>query len=111
MATDDRSFNERIRDRFFGRTHASDADADASTGIGDSESGPRADQPPGLSPAPRGSGVSEMGFFGRVPRPGGFDSPPEEPIEFDGPLPWELGGPAGEDGGDERTPDQKRDNR
>jgi hypothetical protein len=33
-----------------------------------------------------------MGFFGRVQRPGGFDEPPEEPVELEGELPWELGG-------------------
>lgn len=88
MATPDRSFNERMRDRFFGRRPG--------------ESGEPADEPAGLDAVPRGSGVSEMGFFGRVQRPGGFDAPPEEPVELEGPLPWELGGPKpDEEGGPE----------
>ncbi len=31
-----------------------------------------------------------VGMLGHAPDPGPFDSPPPEPIDFDGPLPWEL---------------------
>ncbi|GAA2247686.1 hypothetical protein N1031_17695 [Herbiconiux moechotypicola] len=57
------SFNERLRRRFFG-----EKTTDASV-------------------LPKGN---QMGFFGRVERPGGFDEPPAEPVELEGPLPWEL---------------------
>ncbi|WP_291054883.1 hypothetical protein [Herbiconiux sp.] len=71
-----KTFNQRLRDRYFGRTRpGTDAAAEA-----ESESSlPKSNQ---------------MGFFGRVQRPGGFDRPPEEPVELDDDdLPWELGGP------------------
>jgi len=29
-------------------------------------------------------------MLGHAPEPGPFDEPPAEPIELDGPLPWEL---------------------
>jgi hypothetical protein len=93
-----RSFNERLRDRFFGRTPG---------GSDEQTEQPEPDGPAGLSAAPRGSGVSEMGFFGRVPRPGGFDAPPEEPIELEGPLPWELGGPRTESADGEPEDDSR----
>ncbi|MCS5732363.1 hypothetical protein [Herbiconiux daphne] len=63
-----KSFNERLRDRYFGRRRAADAAATDSV-------------------LPKSN---QMGFFGRVQRPGGFDTPPAEPIELEGPLPWEL---------------------
>jgi hypothetical protein len=71
-----RSFNQRLRDRYFGRPRP-DAAVDAPA-----------------DPAPDSvlTKSNQMGFFGRVQRPGGFDTPPDEPIEFEGPLPWELGG-------------------
>ncbi|AXH36824.1 hypothetical protein DVJ78_16650 [Humibacter sp. BT305] len=98
MAMKDRPFNERMRDRFFGRRPG-----------GESEP---ADEPAGLDATPRGSGVSEMGFFGRVQRPGGFDAPPAEPVELEGPLPWELGGPRPEeDGGADPAPSGEGDGR
>ncbi len=31
-----------------------------------------------------------IGMLGHAPESGPFDSPPPEPIEFDGELPWEL---------------------
>ncbi|QJU52330.1 hypothetical protein SCB71_02790 [Herbiconiux sp. KACC 21604] len=68
------SFNERLRARYFGRRAAGETDAEAA----EAESVRRKS--------------NQMGFFGRVERPGGFDSPPEEPVELEGPLPWELGG-------------------
>ena len=69
-----RSFNERLRDRYFGRRRNGETDAQATAA---ESSLPKANQ---------------MGFFGRVQRPGGFDAPPEEPVQLEGPLPWELGG-------------------
>lgn len=68
-----RSFNERLRARYFGR--------------------PRGDEPM-TTPEPESvlPKSNQMGFFGRVERPGGFDRPPREPVELDGPIPWELGG-------------------
>ncbi|WP_368497379.1 hypothetical protein [Herbiconiux sp. A18JL235] len=75
-----RSFNERLRARYFGRRPSGETDAEA----GEAESVRRKS--------------NQMGFFGRVERPGGFDSPPEEPVELEGPLPWELGGDAETDG-------------
>ncbi len=68
------TFNERLRARYFGRRPARETDAEA----GEAESVRHKS--------------NQMGFFGRVERPGGFDSPPEEPVELEGPLPWELGG-------------------
>jgi hypothetical protein len=65
-----KSFNERLRDRYFGRPR-------------------RGEEPSTESVLPKSN---QMGFFGRVQRPGGFDTPPDEPIELEGPLPWELGG-------------------
>jgi hypothetical protein len=35
-------------------------------------------------------GNSSRGIAGFRPAPGPFDRPPEEPIELDGELPWEL---------------------
>jgi hypothetical protein len=73
---DKKSFNQRLRDRYFGRRRTTDAPAED------------ADQPETTeSVLPK---ANQMGFFGRVQRPGGFDTPPEEPIELEGPLPWEL---------------------
>jgi hypothetical protein len=74
-----RSFNQRLRDRFYGRRPAPETSGDASGGAdaGTPSARPKSNQ---------------MGFFGRVQRPGGFDEPPEEPVELEGPLPWELGG-------------------
>jgi hypothetical protein len=69
-----RTFNERLRDRYFGRRRAGETAAEVSAA---ESSLPKSNQ---------------MGFFGRVQRPGGFDTPPEEPVELEGPLPWELGG-------------------
>ncbi|GLK16950.1 hypothetical protein [Herbiconiux flava] len=71
---DHRSFNQRLRDRFYGRRPAGETGAD---------------EGPAASARPK---VNQMGFFGRVQRPGGFDEPPEEPVELEGELPWELGG-------------------
>ena len=65
-----RSFNQRLRDRYFGRGRAGAATSDGSESV-----------------LPKSN---QMGFFGRVQRPGGFDTPPAEPLEFEGPLPWEL---------------------
>jgi hypothetical protein len=68
------SFNQRLRARYFGRPR------------------PRpGDEPEPDSVLPKSN---QMGFFGRVQRPGGFD----EPIELEGPLPWELGGPRSDSG-------------
>jgi hypothetical protein len=75
-----KSFNERLRDRYFGRRRPSDASEDFDG--------------PAESVLPKSN---QMGFFGRVQRPGGFDTPPEEPVELEGPLPWELGGDAPEE--------------
>ena len=69
-----KSFNARLRDRYFGRRRAGETPAEEAVA---ESSLPKSNQ---------------MGFFGRVQRPGGFDTPPEEPIELEGPLPWELGG-------------------
>lgn len=71
-----KSFNQRLRDRYFGTSRpGTDAAAEAEA----ESSLPKSNQ---------------MGFFGRVQRPGGFDRPPEEPVELDDDdLPWELGGP------------------
>ncbi len=69
-----RSFNERLRARYFGRRSPEETPEQEEAA---ESSLPKSNQ---------------MGFFGRVQRPGGFDTPPEEPIEFEGPLPWELGG-------------------
>ncbi|MDO9397884.1 MAG: hypothetical protein Q7T71_15165 [Herbiconiux sp.] len=69
-----KSFNERLRDRYFGRRR------DAET---------PAEQAAAESSLPKSN---QMGFFGRVERPGGFDTPPDEPVQLEGPLPWELGG-------------------
>lgn len=79
-----RSFNQRLRDRYFGKPRP-DAGGGADSGGG---AGASAD------PVPDSvlTKSNQMGFFGRVQRPGGFDTPPDEPIEFEGPLPWELGG-------------------
>jgi hypothetical protein len=71
---DHRSFNQRLRDRFYGRRPAGETDAEHDSAA---SARPKANQ---------------MGFFGRVQRPGGFDAPPEEPVELDDDLPWELGG-------------------
>ncbi|WP_440710217.1 hypothetical protein [Herbiconiux sp. YIM B11900] len=73
---DKKTFNQRLRDRYFGRPRSgTDATAEAE----------------GESSLPKSN---QMGFFGRVQRPGGFDRPPEEPVELDDDdLPWELGGP------------------
>ena len=69
-----RSFNERLRARYFGKRQAGETEAEEQA----SESVlPKSNQ---------------MGFFGRVERPGGFDTPPDEPVELEGPVPWELGG-------------------
>jgi hypothetical protein len=68
------TFNERLRARYFGRRRADETteqEAAAESSL------PKSNQ---------------MGFFGRVERPGGFDTPPDEPVELEGPLPWELGG-------------------
>ncbi|WP_382303584.1 hypothetical protein [Herbiconiux sp. UC225_62] len=70
-----RSFNERLRARYFGRRRSADESADFDG--------------PAESVLPKSN---QMGFFGRVQRPGGFDTPPDEPVELEGPLPWELGG-------------------
>jgi hypothetical protein len=71
-----KSFNERLRDRYFGKRRATDAPGAGADAVEPSESVlPKSNQ---------------MGFFGRVQRPGGFDTPPDEPIELEGPLPWEL---------------------
>ncbi|MFB2586218.1 hypothetical protein [Herbiconiux liukaitaii] len=69
-----KSFNQRLRDRYFGRRGAA------------AEAGEVSDPDTVLTKS------NQMGFFGRVQRPGGFDTPPDEPIEFEGPLPWELRG-------------------
>lgn len=69
-----KSFNQRLRDRYFGRRAAGETDAEHGSAA---------------SARPKSN---QMGFFGRVQRPGGFDEPPEEPVELEGPLPWELGG-------------------
>ena len=71
---DRRSFNQRLRDRYFGRRAGGETDAEHESAA---------------SARPKSN---QMGFFGRVQRPGGFDAPPEEPVELEGPLPWELGG-------------------
>lgn len=75
-----KSFNQRLRDRYFGKPKPG--------------AGPGADAGAPADPAPDSvlRKSNQMGFFGRVQRPGGFDTPPDEPIEFEGPLPWELGG-------------------
>lgn len=82
-ATGKPTFNERLRRRYFGRPRP-DAEAPADDSV--------------LSKG------NQMGFFGRVDRPGGFDRPPVEPIELDGgaDLPWELGGPAPEPGASDK---------
>jgi hypothetical protein len=36
------------------------------------------------------SNATAQGMLGHAPEPGPFDNPPEQPIELDGPLPWEL---------------------
>jgi len=83
--TEKPSFNERLRARYFGRRRSS---ADSSDFDGAAESVlPKSNQ---------------MGFFGRVQRPGGFDTPPEEPVELEGPLPWELGGEPADDADSDR---------
>jgi hypothetical protein len=100
--TPKRSFNQRVRDRFFGRGEQDamairDRDHSAAAGTGgdavDPDAQPRRDdgsrRPAGLS-ATGAEGAKGMGFFGRVQRPGGFDAPPDEPVELEGPLPWEL---------------------
>ncbi|MGD8165999.1 hypothetical protein ACEXOS_002125 [Herbiconiux sp. P16] len=74
-----KSFNERLRDRYFGRRRPGSEKTDASEDF----------DGPAESVLPTSN---QMGFFGRVQRPGGFDTPPEEPVELEGPLPWELGG-------------------
>lgn len=71
---DKKSFNQRLRDRFYGRRAAGETEAEHDSAA---------------SARPKSN---QMGFFGRVQRPGGFDAPPEEPVELEGPLPWELGG-------------------
>ncbi|MCS5718095.1 hypothetical protein N1027_08090 [Herbiconiux sp. CPCC 205763] len=76
-----KSFNERLRARYFGRRRPDPEHADAPVGY----------DGPAESVLPKSN---QMGFFGRVQRPGGFDTPPEEPVELEGPLPWELGGEA-----------------
>ncbi|MET0806607.1 MAG: hypothetical protein ABWX98_05870 [Lacisediminihabitans sp.] len=43
----------------------------------------------GRHEAPAASGRNP-GMLGHAPEPGPFDEPPTEPIELDGPLPWEL---------------------
>ncbi|MET0991496.1 MAG: hypothetical protein ABWX66_03800 [Lacisediminihabitans sp.] len=43
----------------------------------------------GRHEAPAASGRNP-GMLGHAPEPGPFDEPPAEPIELDGPLPWEL---------------------
>lgn len=68
------SFNERLRARYFGKRRPDETAIDEE----------RAE-----SVLPKSN---QMGFFGRVQRPGGFDTPPDEPVELEGPLPWELGG-------------------
>ncbi|WP_291046489.1 hypothetical protein [Herbiconiux sp.] len=78
-----RSFNQRLRDRYFGRPRPDAGGSGAGAGAGASAD-PQPDSVLTKS--------NQMGFFGRVQRPGGFDTPPKEPIEFEGPLPWELGG-------------------
>ena len=77
-----KSFNQRLRDRYFGR-HGTKGQAE-----GDSASDT-------VHPDTVLTKSNQMGFFGRVQRPGGFDTPPDEPIEFEGPLPWELSGDGG----------------
>ena len=77
-----KSFNQRLRDRYFGR-RGTDAEGEGS---------------PASATVPPDTVLTksnQMGFFGRVQRPGGFDTPPDEPIEFEGPLPWELSGDDG----------------
>jgi hypothetical protein len=66
-----KSFNERLRARWFGTPS----------------------RPESVIPK-----SNQMGFFGRVQRPGGFDTPPQEPVELEGPIPWEL-----------RDPDESRE--
>ncbi len=78
MSAERPSFNERLRARYFGRRRPGETADEASAA---ESSLPKSNQ---------------MGFFGRVQRPGGFDTPPEEPIEFEGELPWELGGESSE---------------
>ncbi len=34
--------------------------------------------------------VGALEWVGHLPEPGPFDSPPEEPVVLDGPIPWEL---------------------
>jgi len=68
------SFNERLRARYFGKRRSDETVAEEEAA---ESSLPKSNQ---------------MGFFGRVERPGGFDTPPDEPVELEGPLPWELGG-------------------
>ncbi|SDY49900.1 hypothetical protein [Herbiconiux ginsengi] len=85
-----KSFNERLRDRYFGRRRAGSGDPDAPVDF----------DGPAESVLPKSN---QMGFFGRVQRPGGFDTPPEEPVELEGPLPWELGGDAPDDSEGERS--------
>jgi len=43
----------------------------------------------GRHEVPTGRGRNP-GMLGHAPEPGPFDEPPAEPIELDGPLPWEL---------------------
>lgn len=73
------SFNERLRARYFGRRRPDETSAEAEVAE---------------SVLPKSN---QMGFFGRVQRPGGFDTPPDEPVELEGPLPWELGGDKDDD--------------
>jgi hypothetical protein len=74
-----KTFNERLRARYFGRRRSDPAAPDAPEDV----------DAPAESVLPKSN---QMGFFGRVQRPGGFDTPPDEPVELEGPLPWELGG-------------------
>jgi len=57
----------------------------------------------GRHDAPASAGPNP-GILGHAPEPGPFDAPPAEPIELDGPLPWELREP---DAGAPETEDQK----
>ncbi|TAJ47875.1 MAG: hypothetical protein EPO52_06660 [Herbiconiux sp.] len=81
-----RSFNERLRARYFGKRRPDETAVEAEAAE---------------SVLPKSN---QMGFFGRVQRPGGFDTPPDEPVELEGPLPWELGGD--EDPGDKNAVDR-----